>query len=61
MKQLNLARMMHKFFTAATDPFCSVLVLLLLGSLTFGQDFSRDETVARITANLMCTCGCPHI
>ncbi len=61
MKQLNLPRMMHKFFTAATDPFCSLLVLLLLGSLTFGQDFSRDETVARITANLMCTCGCPHI
>ena len=39
----------------------SIFVLLLLGSLTFGQDSSRDETVSRITANLMCTCGCPHI
>jgi len=40
---------------------CPILMLLLLGSLTFGQDSSRDETVSRITANLMCTCGCPHI
>ncbi len=39
----------------------SIFMLLLLGSLTFGQDSSRDETVSRITANLMCTCGCPHI
>jgi len=52
---------MHKFSSAVTNSFCSILVLLLLGSLTFGQNSSRDETVSRITANLMCTCGCPHI
>jgi cytochrome c-type biogenesis protein CcmH len=40
----------------------SILVVLLLGSLTFGQDSSsREEIVSRITANLMCICGCPHI
>ena len=43
------------------SPSSITLVLLLLGSLTFGQDSSPEEIVSRITANLMCTCGCPHI
>ena len=38
-----------------------ILLFLFLGSLTFGQIFSPDETVSRIADNLMCTCGCPHI
>ena len=39
----------------------AILSILFLGSLTFGQIFSPDETVSRIADNLMCTCGCPHI
>ncbi len=39
----------------------AVVSILFLGSLTFGQIYSPDETVSRITDNLMCTCGCPHI
>ena len=39
----------------------AALLLLFLSSFTFGQIFSPDETVSRITDNLMCTCGCPHI
>ena len=106
MRRLSLARIMHKFSTAATkssaltalhsvgllnvlkSTFAGTsvarlvrsalsslrdknlcinragyitLVVLLLGSLTLGQDFSPEEIVSRITANLMCTCGCPHI
>ncbi len=38
----------------------AALLLLFLSSFTFGQIFSPDETVSRITDNLMCTCGCPH-
>ena len=39
----------------------TLLVLFFLGTWTFGQAALPDETISRITANLMCTCGCPHI
>jgi cytochrome c-type biogenesis protein CcmH len=56
MKLPDLARNMHRFFTATT-----ILLILFWSSLTFGQVFSPDETISRIADNLMCTCGCPHI
>ncbi len=39
----------------------TLLGVLLLGSLTWAQVPSQEETVDSIVENLMCTCGCPHL
>ncbi|MCH8820503.1 MAG: cytochrome c-type biogenesis protein CcmH [Acidobacteria bacterium] len=39
----------------------TLLGCLFLGSLTWAQVPSQEETVDRIVENLMCTCGCPHL
>ncbi len=62
--RLRVARLARSSLSSLRDKnLCIIraLLLLFLSSFTFGQIFSPDETVSRITDHLMCTCGCPHI
>ena len=39
----------------------SLIYFFCCFSLLWGNGPSRDETVSRITGNLMCMCSCPHV
>ena len=38
-----------------------IFVFLFCWAPLFGNQLDQKEIVSRITSNLMCTCGCPHL